>query len=151
MKNRNFLQSVKCAWNGFIYALRREGNLRFELFAGVMVSFFALVYGLDRIEWAVLALTIFTVIGAELMNTGIEKAVDTATLEFDKNAMHSKDAASAAVTVSSIGAVIVGLLLFMDFAKLKETFTTIICSPMLMCIAGVLIILGTVFIIKFKE
>ena len=71
-------------WNAFsgIYkAIKTEAHLRFHIIIGNLICIFAYFYGIERLEWAILLIMIFAVISAELMNTALEKAVDTAKQE----------------------------------------------------------------------
>ena len=61
-----------------------------------------------------MVVTIFAVISAELINTAIEKAVDTATKEISPTAKFAKDVAAGAVLVVAVGALLVGVCLFGD-------------------------------------
>lgn len=125
MKNKNFIKSLSHALCGIKDACREERNLRFHFAAGVMVCVFAAFYGLNKTEWAVLILTISAVITAELFNTGIERAVDTATDEIKESAKLAKDSAAAAVLCSAIGAAAVGVCLFGDIKKITYTLINI--------------------------
>ena len=58
----------------------------------VLISIFAYFYGINRTEWAVLILTIGAVISAELINTALEQAVNTATEKILPSAKLAKDA-----------------------------------------------------------
>ena len=55
----------------------------------------------------------------ELVNTAIEKTVDICSPQFNRLAKMAKDCAAAAVLISAIGAVIVGVLLFADTEIIK--------------------------------
>lgn len=129
MKNTGFLQSLSHAAAGFWAAIKRERNLRFHLTVTNLLCVFAYHYGLGRTEWAALVLTITLVIGAELMNTAVEKAVDTATRQRRLDAKHAKDIAAAAVLTTAAGAVVIGLLLFGEPERLIKTLEKIFTTP----------------------
>ena len=67
--------------------------------------------GLDRTEWAIIALTIGIVLAAEAFNTVAEAVVDLVAAEYHPLAKVAKDVAAGAVLVMAIAAVIVGLLI----------------------------------------
>ena len=129
MKNKNFLKSFMCASEGFINALKNEYNLRLDLLLMLSVVYFALFYGVSRTEWAVLVVVFSMVIGAELFNTAIENAVDTATEEFNRFAKAAKDTAAAAVFVCAWGAVACAALIFCDIQKWGDTLKVIFSRP----------------------
>lgn len=126
MKNSNFFVSVKHATDGFFYALKCERNLRFHIAIANLISLFAIFFKISRTQWAILALAIAFVISAELFNTAIENAVDTATKKVCDSARYAKDTAAAAVLISAVFAIIVGIFIFGDFQKIKNTLILII-------------------------
>lgn len=136
------------AFEGLLRAAKREGHLRFHIMIAVLISIFAYFYGISRIEWAVLLLAISSVIGAELLNTAIEKAVDTATAEIKPSAKFAKDAAAGAVLVFAVFAVLVGVCLFGDITKIGDTLKMIFSTPtiLLPCLAvGAVLLIFAIF------
>ena len=69
-------------------------------------------FQISTMEWVAVVLAISMVLGAEAMNTGIEKAVDLASPDWHATAGQAKDVAAAAVLICSIGAAVVGALIF---------------------------------------
>lgn len=136
------------AFEGLFRAVRSEGHLRFHIMIAVLISIFAHFYGISRFEWAVLLLAISSVIGAELLNTAIEQAVDTATNEIKPSAKLAKDAAAGAVLVFAAFSVLVGICLFGDAAKIGSTLKLIFTAPgiLLPCLAsGAVLLIFTIF------
>lgn len=124
-KNRNFMQSFKYAVSGFFFALMHERNLRFHIWAAVIVFIFAYNFGLTKIEWAALVMVITFVLVCELINTAVENAVDTATRKYSPTAKIAKDVAAGAVLISAVSAVVVGIILFSDAARITAALHTI--------------------------
>lgn len=126
-KNSGFLKSLKNALNGFWYAVKTEANLRFHLAVANLICLFAYFFKITRFEWMILLITILLVLSAELFNTAIERAVDTATDEFSENAKNAKDVSASAPLISAVFSVIIGIFIFGDIEKigltLKEIFT----------------------------
>lgn len=56
---------------------------------------------------------VFLVITSELLNSSIELTVDLYTKEFNPLAMVAKDTAAAAVTISALIALIIGMYVFL--------------------------------------
>ena len=83
-------------------------------------------------------LTVFLVIFAELVNTAVEKAVDTATEEIKESAKIAKDAAAGAVLTLSVGAIAVGVCLFGDIEKITYTLTRIFTEPTALIVGAIL-------------
>ncbi len=139
--------SFRYAIEGIISAIRSEAHLRFHIVIANLICVFAKCYGISRAEWAVLLLCIFSVISAELMNTAVEKAVDTATSEIKPIAKLSKDASAGAVLVVCIGAVLVGVCLFGDLTKIGTTLVHIFTDFRILIPSLILGVLDIVFLV----
>ncbi len=138
LKNKSFISSIRHAMKGFYDALKREKNLRFHVIIGNLICFFAVHFGITRIEWGLLLITICMVITCEVINSAIEKTVDTATHNMRADAMHAKDFAAAATLVTAIIAVLVGIVLFADPEKIVNALVSIFTSPVSLIILGIL-------------
>ncbi|MBA2692520.1 MAG: diacylglycerol kinase family protein [Rubrobacter sp.] len=86
--------------------------MRFHALAAVAVVVAGLVFRVGVAEFAVLFFAIALVMAMELVNTAVEAIVDLVSPEFDPLAKIAKDAAAGAVLVASIGAAIVGAIVF---------------------------------------
>lgn len=150
-KNTNFYQSFTYALCGFFHAVRNERNLRFHLSAAIGVLLFAWVYKPSNIEWAVLAVTIGTVISAELVNTAVENAVDTATEEFNPFAKAAKDTAAAAVLVSAVVSIITGICIFGNVQRIIHTLKTIAVTPVYLVLFTTTAVVCVLFIAFCKD
>jgi diacylglycerol kinase (ATP) len=93
-------------------ALRSEVHLRFHALATVVVIGLGFYYGITRLEWALVAISVACVWSAELMNTAIEALTDLASPEYHPLAGKAKDVAAAAVLLAAFGALAVGALVF---------------------------------------
>lgn len=101
---------------------------------------------LSRTDWAVLAVASALVIGAELVNTAIENAVDLETKEYNEYAKRAKDAASGAVLVCAIGAVMAGLFILLQpqaFSLMADYFSS---KPLMFALFALSIVPATLFI-----
>ena len=112
MNVRKFFQSFRYAMEGILTALK-EQNFKFHLVSAIIVILAGLLTGLTSVEWSIIVLVIFLVIGAELINTAIERLVDLASPEFHPLAKQAKDVAAGAVLVFALASVIIGLLIFL--------------------------------------
>jgi len=77
----------------------------------ILVVFLAAWLKLSLIEWALLAVTIGIVWLAEFLNTSIEAIVDLVSPQRHPLAKVSKDVGAAAVLITAVSAVVVGILL----------------------------------------
>jgi diacylglycerol kinase (ATP) len=98
------------ATEGILHAARTQRHLKFHLLAAFSVLLGCFVIGLDKYEFAAIALVTILVIVAEMFNSALEAAVDLATREFTPLARTAKDISAGAVLVSAIGALVVGYL-----------------------------------------
>jgi diacylglycerol kinase len=108
----NRFASLGYALAGWLYMLRRQKNTRLMSLASIVVFSLSLWLGISRLEWAVIILAITIVWLAEFLNAGIEAAVDLASPEIHPMAKVGKDVASAAVLLTVVASIIIGLLIF---------------------------------------
>jgi len=111
-KTSSFWRSFGQAYRGILYSWKTQRHFRFHIVAGVIVLLAAWLLRLTRWEWAILLLTIGSVIAAEVMNTAVEIVVDLAQPNFHPLAGMAKDVAAGAVLVTAIQAVLVGIVIF---------------------------------------
>ena len=128
-KNKSFLKSLSCAAVGLLTPFVAERNMRIHFSFANLIMIFAYFFGLSRTEWAVLVLTVSAVITAELINTAVENAVDTAVRDFSPTAKAAKDIAAGAVLFTAIVSVAVGFILFFDIDKIRTTLYNIFTRP----------------------
>jgi len=105
------LGSFRYAFAGLAYVLRSQLNARIHAAVTILVVVASLWLGLSRSEWALLVVTIAIVWTTEILNTAIEAVVDLVSPEMHPLAKIAKDCAAAAVLVTAMMAVAVGLLL----------------------------------------
>ena len=80
--------------------------------ATILVAAAGALLRISPAEWALIALAIVCVWGAEALNTSIEFLVDLASPKPHPLAGKAKDVAAAAVLIAAIGSLIVGALVF---------------------------------------
>jgi diacylglycerol kinase (ATP) len=106
------IDSFNFAFEGIIHVLRTQRNMRIHFAAAFVVFILALVVNVTKFELIALLLSITFVLIAEMLNTGIEAAIDIATTSFDPMAKLAKDIAAGAVLIATANALIVGYLVF---------------------------------------
>jgi len=106
------VRSFGHAFRGLGDLLRTQPHARIHLAATVVVIVAGLIKGLDRFEWALIALAIAGVWTAEAINTAIEAVVDLASPQWHALARRAKDVAAAAVLLAALGAVGVAVAVF---------------------------------------
>ncbi len=74
-----------------------------------------LYFHITQVEWLALVLTSGFVLVSEAFNTAIEIDIDLTSPEYHPYARDTKDVAAGAVLISSITAIIVGLIIFLPY------------------------------------
>ncbi|MBC8078749.1 MAG: diacylglycerol kinase [Gorillibacterium sp.] len=107
-----FFRSLRFAYEGVKYALASQSNMKIHFFVTFVVFISAVFFRLSGTDVLFILLAVTLVIVTELLNTAIEKTVDLAMPEHHPLAKIAKDTAAAAVLVSAVFAVIVGVTVF---------------------------------------
>ena len=147
---KKFLKGFVYAGRGFLHCLS-ERNFRFHLCAAAIVIFVAAgFYELTRGEWAVLLLTIGLVPALEAANTSLERLCDRVEGEQNELIRHAKDCAAAAVLISAIAAVAVGISLFGDGERLMAMLRYFFCDAF-HAVLLLAVIAGAVMVVFIPE
>lgn len=117
MKQQRFslckrLKSFNYAFNGLRILFKEEHNARIHLLAALLVIFLGFFYKISNLEWVSILLSIGLVFSMEMLNTAIENLADFVTPERNEKIKKVKDLAAAAVLISAVVALIVGLMVF---------------------------------------
>ena len=117
--SRNLLISFQYAFSGIKYTFKNSRNFKIE----VLFAFFSLILGsileLDKNDYLILLMTIFSVLILEILNTSIESLVDLVIKKkFSNLAKISKDCSAGDVLLAAINSVIIGIILFIPKIKL---------------------------------
>ena len=104
-------RSLGFALSGLWYVIRTQQNAWVHALMSVSVFWVGLWLRISRIEWVLLILVIALVWAAEFFNTALEAVVDLATQEQHPLARVGKDVGAAAVLISAVAAIIVGILI----------------------------------------
>lgn len=108
------------AFAGLGYCFRTQRNFRIHISVAILAAIAGLLLGLSWLEWAVVASVIVLVLVAEMVNTMVEALVDLVTTEYHPLAKVAKDVAAGVVLLTAMGAVGIGLLIFLP--KLLAAF-----------------------------
>lgn len=106
------LKSFRYAFSGLRVLVREEHNARIHLFATVCVIVMGVLFRISCTEWVAVALAIGLVFGMEAVNSAVENICDFVCPERDASIKKIKDLAAAAVLLSAIAALAVGLFIF---------------------------------------
>jgi diacylglycerol kinase (ATP) len=106
------VNSLNYAFEGVIYVVRTQRNMRIHFAIAVLVLLLGVLLGVTRFELLALMVSVSFVLVAEMLNTALEKAIDVATNSFDPVARAAKDVAAGAVLIAAVNAIFVGYVVF---------------------------------------
>ena len=109
---KRFIQSFKYCYEGIVYAFYHEQNIIVMMILGIITLALGIVFKLALSERLAIIITVGLVLSLEMINTGLEAVVDLVTKNKKPLAKVAKDAASGAVGIMCIFAVIEGLMIF---------------------------------------
>ena len=97
MKNKNFVQSVVCAFRGFASGFREERN--FKIYTGIVLVFLALniLTSSGLYDYILLLALSCGAFSAEYVNTAVERLCDSFCTEDNRDVRFAKDVSAAAV------------------------------------------------------
>ncbi len=111
LKNR--IKSVGFALRGALLLIRTEASIKIQVVLAILMTGAGFYFEISNIEWILQVLAISLVVGIEGANTAIEKICDFIHPEFDKRIGFIKDVSAGAVMLVSVGAIIVGLIIYL--------------------------------------
>jgi diacylglycerol kinase (ATP) len=113
-RNDKLMKSVSHAFEGMMFTLTTQRNMRFHFVVAFVAMVLSLVIDLSKLEIVLVFFSIVMVVAAELFNTAVEAVVDMYTSDYHPLAKTAKDVAAAAVLLTAVHAVIVGFFVFFD-------------------------------------
>lgn len=105
------LRAFRYAFSGWWYVIRTQRNAWIHAIVSVLTILVCILLRLPARDWAVIILTIALVWISEFLNTALEAVVDLAMPIHHPLARVGKDVGAAAVLISAITAVLVGIFI----------------------------------------
>lgn len=112
VERASFLMSFVYAWNGIVYAVRTQRNMRVHIAIFVLAVALGVVLRISPVEFAMVFVAATGVFIAEMMNTVAEAVVDLVTKEYHPLARIAKDVAAGVVLMNALLSVAIGLFVF---------------------------------------
>ncbi len=106
------LRSFRFAFSGLKQFFQTQHNAIIHAVATLVVIIAGFLVKLSSTEWTLIAIAITMVWAAELFNTAIEALCDMVMPEKHPQIKFIKDVAAAAVLMTAIGSVVIGLIIF---------------------------------------
>jgi diacylglycerol kinase (ATP) len=137
------VNSLNYAFEGVIYVVRTQRNMRIHFAIAVLVLLLGVLLGVTRFELLALMVSVSFVLVAEMLNTALEKAIDVATNSFDPVARAAKDVAAGAVLIAAVNAVFVGYVVFAVRLRhpTQNAINTVRTSPVHLTVIAIAIVI----------
>jgi diacylglycerol kinase (ATP) len=149
----SLLQSFNHAFQGLVYAVRHQRNMRIHVVVAFLVLIGSVLLNVSRLELVAVFLAIAFVLVAEMINSAVEAVVDIVTDEFDPRAKLAKDMAAGAVLVAAINALVVAYFVLADRVALLslDLFTSIRRTPAHLTMVALAAVVLLVIIVKATQ
>lgn len=118
---RTWKRKFQDAFQGLRQSVQEQSSYRVHFIFTFLVIIAGAVMRFDTTRWSILVLCIVVVLAGEMLNTSIETLSRAVTENYNEHIGKSLNIASGAILVLSIGAAIVGTVLFVE-AALKWIF-----------------------------
>jgi diacylglycerol kinase len=106
------IRSFYFAFAGLGFLFRTQRNARIHVIAGAIACALGWWLRITRVEWAIVVLTVASVLILEGLNTAIEAAVDLASPKVHPLAKVAKDIAAGMVLIAALAAIVIGFIIF---------------------------------------
>lgn len=145
---RKLRDSFRYALRGLKLCIQSERNLRVHMTAAFYVILFSILGQASGTSMAVLCLCFGLTMGAELMNTAVERLCDKQASGYDEIVRNAKDIAAAAVLVCALACVAVGICIFLRNGVLIQALFRLMEHPFLIVALIVSLPVGWWFIFR---
>ncbi|GGD09997.1 diacylglycerol kinase [Hyunsoonleella pacifica] len=105
-------KSIGYAFKGMLLLLKTESSIQVQFFLAIILTLAGFFFEISSLEWIIQIFTIILVMSVEALNTGLEKICDFVHEDFEERIGFIKDIAAGAVAISSLGALIIILILY---------------------------------------
>ncbi|MFS4415619.1 diacylglycerol kinase [Maribacter sp. 2307ULW6-5] len=109
----NRLRSIGYAFRGALLLLRSEPSIQIQMGLAVLMTVLGVVMDISATEWMFQITAIAMVMGVEGLNTAVEKLCDFVHPGHEPKIGLIKDVAAGAVMLVSIGAVLIGAIIYL--------------------------------------
>jgi diacylglycerol kinase (ATP) len=107
--------SFRFAFAGLWSILKTQHNAWLHLAATALVIGAGLILKISAVDWRWLVIAIALVWFAEAMNTAFEHLCDVVSPEIHSSVKEAKDIAAGAVLICAVGAVCLGVMIFLPY------------------------------------
>lgn len=146
MNRKSLVESLNYAILGIVESFKRERNMQIHFIIGFLVLVFSLFSDITKTEFLFVIFAIAFVIVTEMINTAIEKTLDSIINYTHPLVKIAKDISAGAVLISAVTAMIVGYIVFWDKVRpITEGIINIIknSSPHIVLLILIIVVLIT--------
>lgn len=115
-KNEPFImhryKSIGYALKGVLLLLKTESSIQVQFSLSILLTIAGFYFEISSLEWIIQIFATVLVMSVEALNTGLEKICDFVHNDFETRIGFIKDIAAGAVAISSLGALIIILILY---------------------------------------
>lgn len=112
-RRKQFINSLGHAIDGFRYLYKTQNNIRIHFVVTVGIIILSVALGISTTEWVLILLTMGLVWITESFNTVYERVFDLVDPTINPLIKIGKDVSAAAVLISAVISIIVGILVFL--------------------------------------
>ncbi len=111
-RRQSWPKKFAAALRGWVLGVRGHSSFLVHVPVAIAVIAAAIYLQVNLLEWCALVLSIAIVLAAELFNSALESLAKAVSRSKDPHIAQALDIASGAVLLAAVGAVIVGLIIF---------------------------------------
>ncbi len=111
-RRKQFINSLGHAIEGFRYLYRTQNNVRIHFIITLAIIILSMLLRISLVEWGLIILTMALVWITESFNTVYERLFDLVDPTINPIVKIGKDVSAAAVLISAIVSIIIGILIF---------------------------------------
>lgn len=112
---RRLVKSFIYAFRGLQTVFSEEQNIRIQVMLGIVGLAIGFFLKISRLEWCLLIIVLALVVMMEIINSAVERVADVLKPRIDNYVKEIKDITAAAVMLSSILAIAVGVIIFYPY------------------------------------
>ncbi len=111
---KRFINSFKYSLSGIKYAFKTEINIKIMLIIGLIAITLGIILKISITRLIIVIFLTGVILSLEMINTSIENTIDLITEKYNPKAKIAKDCASASLTILSLIAIIIGIIIFIE-------------------------------------
>ena len=112
LNTKSLMNIVKYSLNGIKTYMEEGKSFILYSFAAILEVIFGFIFKINGLEWILIICMLGVLLAIELLNTGIERACDAITKEYNPLIKAAKDCGSGATFIIFIVMVILNIILF---------------------------------------